>query len=327
MQARAGTGTDLAIEQKAEIFRELYPLGDRIYEFMDKMQEQGFSVFLPRERFLESLARNSEELADHRLYVRELAKWMLALETANADRTDEFRRLCYPQGLMLLEEKRDKLNGVPYADLQQVFPGDYFWRMEADPCERHESFMASHDSARHLSLDRAWRDETARIFADEVKRHSTALSRRYAMWSWAIRDRLAFCRKLMKQELTRLGFQYDRARSSYVEPVYSKDLIGDWQLCFDIERGDRLFGDIGSGSIMLRFALRHREDCGDLSSGKALVINYSNLCKCPSGYFAFRSISELETIMRAYFCLYSLMGPEIEAILARVLSSVIEVGG
>jgi hypothetical protein len=309
MRRNPSSSVKLTFEQKLAIIRALWPLGDRVWEFLDAMKGDGFAAFVPREQWIQSFAEGSKEIEGHHEFVREWAKYAFGLGLAPLG-FGEYREHGFPSGLQRLREIRDKRNdGVPEAELHQHFDQlECSWRTEIDVCRRR-----MRQSGHPPGTNAVQAKERAAIAA-EASVHATRLSRGYAMWTMVLRDRIAFSKRMLRGVLAPLGFRVDRNRSTFIAPVFAKAITPDWDLCFELVP-DGIFFDAVSGTFDCRLSLRAGRDLGSFDPDLHLEIRYFAILDALHVYSGFTSIGELETVILARAFLYKLMAPGLEGIL------------
>src|SRR4051794_28630076 len=132
---RGGTepAPTLSFTQANAVCRELVPVGEPIFRYMDELQESGFSAFVPYHRFVESFCCERER-EKHRLCLIEQAKSTLGQPWPWRFNEEDWLKVYLSEYLRQLEEEQTKLNGVSTDELSSKYPpGEAFWRMQIDP--------------------------------------------------------------------------------------------------------------------------------------------------------------------------------------------------
>lgn len=300
----ANTPGHLSFDQKLGLAKALWPIGDRVHELADAMKAHGFSAFVPYGEWIESFARDPQELESHRQYQRAWAKYSLGLALLEVD-SDLYRDLGAPPPLRKRPAATREWDDYEHQ-LLLLSDEEIHWHIEDDPCRARIQNDAEWAASGRLNDER-----NGRLRAETVA-HATELSKRYSMLMMIVRDRIAFSKAALNRELEPLGFRWDRRRSTFIAPVLSKRVAARWDLCFELIP-DRIFGDAGSGFFDSRLSLRPNRDRATFDPSRHLRIPYLSVPGAFGVYSHFRSIAELDNIIQARTCLYSLMAPELEA--------------
>lgn len=313
----------LSFEQAAAVCREFVPIGDRAFDYMEQLQRVGFEAFLPFEAFIVSFAANPGEVDLHRQCQMEMAKtllgnpWPLMLVAGRPE--EHFRSPL----LQTLRAKRDEENGVPENQLGSRYGGgEAWWRSQIDPCRRHIAYFEVNNREIY---DAHWaevvdamksqvQEEAERFASDLATTHTFDTNGRYALFT-----------AVMERDAAALGFQYDRAKSHANFPVFSKAINPEWDLCWAIEEPDFLFWNLFEGRFEPYLEVRSRMLRGSVRKGKAgefLQLRYASVVPgFFNAYRTFYSLKELETVIKAHLCLYSLMAPIVQRGLENVLGA------
>jgi hypothetical protein len=124
MAQASGTRPKLSFDRASAICRELIPIADHGFDYLNRLCKAGFAAFMPRNEFIESFAGSPEELEIHRRCVVETAKERLGQPITIRKTEDERKQLYFSLFLQRLREERDKENGVPERELS----GESAWR-------------------------------------------------------------------------------------------------------------------------------------------------------------------------------------------------------
>jgi hypothetical protein len=312
----------LSFPQANAICREFLPIGDRVFDNMTRLQEAGFSAFLPRHHFIESFAANAEELEIHRRCVMENAKERLARPWPIRIYEEDFKQLYFSPFLQHLREELDKANGVPVNQLSTRYPGgESAWRREIDPCQRRLVQNSINDRELHEARFAGMVEDERRALEDEAERHASGLGK--LPHTFDNKGRYAFFAAVMERDAACLGFHYDKAKSRPDYPIFSKAITEDWHLCWVIEEARAFFCSPFEGRFAPYLELRGESLRGTLAkaeSGEFLHFRYATAVSgFFNGYWKFFSLNDLERAIRAHLYLYSLLAPIIEGGIAKVL--------
>jgi hypothetical protein len=307
-------GSKLLFEQANAICLGLLPIGDALFEIMDRLQEAGFAAWLPYHEFFESFAENPEELMVHRNCIVELAKNSLArLRSFRVDK-EQRKQLYFSSFIQNLRDERDKVNGVSEGLLSSRFSWEEAaWRREIDPSQRRRVFASVSDKKAYDALWNGVNEMRRGCLKLEVTRHATGLSQAYAFDE---DGRYAFLSAIVEREGALLGFNVDKVRSRVNSPVLWKRVTEHWGFFWTFEDPDATFlfspsegrfrPNLEIGSV----ALRAPEDA---ESGELFVIRYQGIIPgFYNAYLTYSTFDELETVVKAHFYLYGLIVPIIE---------------
>jgi hypothetical protein len=163
--------------------------------------------------------------------------------------------------------------------------------------------------------------EEGLAFEREVPRHASELGK--TRCGFDKRERYGFFATVMKRDAASLDFVYDKSRSRANYPVFSKPMTGDWDLCWVLEESRPFLHSPVEGLFAPFLELRSRGLRGNLAnveSGEFLHIRYSAIVPgFSTGYWRFRRLDELETVIKAHLYLYSLIAGPIESACQKVL--------
>lgn len=311
----------LSFHQANTLCRKFVPIGEKVFQYMDQLEESGFAAFLPSSKFVDSFAENPEELALHRQCIIETAKERLGQPTPIRIYDEDFKQLYFSPFLQRLRAERDRVNGVPVRELGARYPGDSAWRHEVDPCQRRLVQTAATQRDALEARRNAMCEEETRAFEREVAHHASGLGK--ARCAFDKRGRYGFFAAVMKRDAVRLGFVYDKSRSRANYPVFSKPMTGDWDLCWVLEESRPFLESPIQGRFVPFLEIRSRTLRGSLAkveSGEFLHIRYERIIYgFSTAYWRFRNLDELETVIKAHLCFYSLIAQTIESACQSVL--------
>ena len=161
-----------------------------------------------------------------------------------------------------------------------------------------------------------------RVLEDEDQRCATGLGK--STRTFDSNGRYAFFTAVMERDAASLGFRYDKSKSRSNYPVFSKAVTDDWHLCWVIEEPRFFFFSPFEGRFEPFLELRSRELAKNRpESGELLFIRYA--AAVPgyfSGYREFFDLDQLERAVQAHLYLYSLMAPDVEDGIKKVLGDV-----
>jgi hypothetical protein len=315
------TRPKLTFEQANAVCREFLPIGGGIFDYADELQKAGFSAFIPHYEFLESFCGSREENEIRRWCLIEGAKnrlgrpWPLRVSAAEEE-------LLYASPfIQQLCQERDEANGVPVTQLSNQYPGQ-IWRLEIDPCEQRRAYALVHEKQIYRERWNAVLQERKRRLELEVVQHSTGLAASYAFDK---RGRFDFFAAVMERHATPLGFRYDDQKSYPHYPVFVKQISQFWSLCWAIEETNTFFWSGNEGQFAPCLEIRNSELRGSVNkadAGEFLFVRYQHIIPgFGSTYWKFFDLDQLETMIKAHLCFYSLMAPIIEGGLNKILGT------
>jgi hypothetical protein len=309
----------LSFEQANAVCGAFLPLGDALFAIMAKLRAAGFKAWVPYYEFMESLAENAEERSIRQQCIVEVAKNRLGQPWPYRLDAEQRSQVFFSPYIKRLREERDALNGVPEKDLSSKYPGE-IWRGAVDPCERRNVYLRVKRKEDYQGRWAAMLDEQRHRLEEEVTVHATDLNRAH---TFDKDGRYALFAAVMVRDAGPLGFHYDNAKSRTNYPVFSKPIGAAWDLCWSIEDGQDFFWSPFEGLFVPRLTIRSRKLRGSLSRaelGEFLEIRYQHIVPgFGNAYWKFFGLDELETMIKAHLCFYSLKAPIIEPRLQRVL--------
>ncbi len=278
---------------------------------------------MPYHRFLQSFCESAEELELHRTCRIESAKEAFG---RCFPLTFQAKGVCYRSPVLQgLRDKNDRDNGVPVRLLSKHYDREESaWRRHIDPAIRRQVQASIKDKQAADALWDDMKDEERKLFALETSRCRTDLVEDFGFDE---DGRYRFLAALLERELAPLGFQYAASRSSSRYPLYAKPVSADWDLCWALE-------DQKSFLLWLKvepsLQLRSRKLRGKVEKYKIdeyLFVDYAlTILNFGQAYWKYTSLSGIETIIKAYACLYSLMAPRIEQAIHSVLGEALSQG-
>jgi hypothetical protein len=304
----------LSFEQANAVCWGLLPIGNALFDIMNRLREAGFAAWLPFHEFFESFVENPEELEVHRNCVAELAKDSLARLRSFRVNEEQRGRLYFSPFIQNLRDERDKMNGVSDNELSSIYSWEEVaWRREIDPSQRRRVLASFNDKKMYDTLWNAASEMHRSRFKGEVTRHASGLSRAYAFDE---EGRYAFLSAVMEREAAPFGFKVGKLRSRVNSPVFWKQVTEHWGFLWIFEDPDNIFffnlfeGRFRPTLKIGNVALRHSENA---ESGELLTIRYQGIIPgFYNAYLTYLNLDELETIIKAHLCLYGLMAPILE---------------
>lgn len=309
----------LTPRQGNALCREFLPIGDRVFDYMEQLNKEGFAAFRPRREYIESFATNDEELAIHRRCVVEAAKERLGRPEPMCMH-GEFDEETYSSPyLERLRAERDEANGVPENQLSSRYPGESAWRREVDPCQRRLVQTECNHREIYEARFATMLDDEIRALDEECAIHATGLGR--VPHTFDNKGRYVFFTAVMERDAAALGFRYDKAKSRTNYPVFSKAITEDWHLCWVIPDAHMFFSSPFEGRFSPDLELRGHNLCGASAEfGERLQIRARGQV-LGNGYWRYCNLDQLETAIRAHLHFYGLIAPIIERGITKVLGA------
>lgn len=226
--------------------------------------------------------------------------------------------------LEALAVERDRRNGVPFRDLAERFPGE-IWRQDIDPCEARASQMSVHNSQAH---DEAWKQAMSardRLKLDEASRSGIRCNTEVTSTSF---NRVRVFEDVVSENTAGFGFSLDLKRSRQNQPVFSKSLADEWDLCLSVEN---LSGFLGTfrregqefGCVDVVTSIRHSKLTGSIRNAnprKLLILRLQEATPYFSvAYREFFDASSLGLSIRANLALLRTVSKILDEEVAAVL--------
>lgn len=285
---------------------ELTPLAERSWDLVDDLQRGGWCSVIPRIRLEESFGREGE-VPEYRNTIVELAKVSLASPNI---------RFRLPECGPYTSQFLDNLHRRWIDENTRCFGSDRvpIWAREAVPCLRAMEFFRY---AQPADFERRLRD----VVEDERSCRVREIGAHISSTSIGFRDELerpiSFYRAVATREAGVMGFIFDQRRSDERYITLTRPLNEAWDLCLAPEPlawypGKRE-GDVRM-LLSLQAANHHRRPIRKSRWNQVMVIEYADLVRhFDLRYLAFRSLEELEVIVKARMFLLSLTIDEIES--------------
>jgi hypothetical protein len=320
MQKETAANPKISFDQANMLCHEFLPIGEALFDYMDALQRAGFSAFMPHNELVQSFCGAEEECDIHRQCLIESAKCLLGRPFPFSVSQAEEQLLYRSPLIQRLSRERDFENGVPVSLLPSRYPGQVF-RIEVDPCRRRMAYSRINDKqAFDARWDAAQKDQSRRL-ESETAHHATDLGGDYAFY---IEQRYAFYTAVMKRDAAALGFEFDRLKSRSCFPVFSKPINEEWDICWALEEPKTFYPSSVAGRFAPYLEIRSRNLFGKIENEKAGEFLFIRHHRIIPGFFSaygkFFKLEELETMIKAHLCLYSLMAPFIEEGAKRALT-------
>jgi hypothetical protein len=304
----------LTFFQANELCKKLLPIGDAIWMYAEQLRTAGYSAFDAYSEFLESFG-DRDEIELHRLCAVELAKLRLGQPWPMKFSPDDRKPLYSSSLLKQLQEKRDAQNGCTRSEIDKKYPGiEALWRREIDPCHRNKTRFEISERSQYQLRWNACMERQRLMIEMETQAHSPV---RDDQFEFEMEHRFAKSNEVMGRDSATLGFSYDRKKSREEFPVFSKQLTENWDLCWTLQHTDMFALTPIEGSFAPNLDLRGANIPGDADkarTGEFLLFRYQHIVPgFGSAYWKFRSLNELERVVKAHLCMYRLMAPILES--------------
>jgi hypothetical protein len=321
MDAGVSVPATLTFVQADTVFRPLAQIAEHIDDYITYLTDHGFEAFRPGMAFVESFCNSREQLDVHQRCIVETAKIVLAIPRPMAATREEKSKFFRSEYLNALAQERDRANGVPLSELASTFPADA-WRTEVDPCRANQVYQSIKQQQAFEVKEREARRQSFQLLALEATRHSTSID------STAIFDadtRFSVYGSVMSSAGKAVGFAHDQGKSYDEYPIFSKPLTPNWDLCWTIEDVAAFTFARDQAVMRLNVELRARKLKGPIrraKNGEAFGIQLARIV--PSFGWAYnfcRNLQELETAIKAHWCLYEAISERLESTLRAGLIS------
>jgi len=317
----------LSIETRLDLLARLAPLGASFYARAERMKEVGLASFQTLMEFRESFCESAQERELHRNVVIEAAKERIGNFYPHPYLQDE-PGPGYTSALLqrLRAERAARGNSFESYDRSKR------WLIELDPCRYRliEMMFTRNDELK--KRQRPYLEAHARLRQDEIARYATALSANVAD-SASVRRKL--CAAVLAELLGPLGFQAAGKVATQRGALVEKPLAGGWCLLWSVDLPNlRKPAHAGSqdqtGWLDLNLDLApcsNLAPSSDQTIGSApLRIGYNYAApidRTDWDYGNFRSLPELETLLRAHAIVYAMMHEQIESALLTGLKAAV----
>ena len=167
-----------------------------------------------------------------------------------------------------LYRRRDAENGCTVSELDAKYPGvEAVWRREVDPCRRNALRLEIYDRSKYLFRWNACIERERQMIETETLAQTPVHADQSA---FEMEDRFATFREVMERGSASLGFCYDKQKSRDEFPVFSKHLIGGWDLCWTLHDIDMFALPPIEGCFSPKLDLRGANLRGDSDNARDL---------------------------------------------------------
>jgi hypothetical protein len=289
------------------------------FEKEELLINNGLQAFRPALRFMEDFTTSQEELDEYKRFLTESRKSRVGGGSYDAE------WFC-----KLTNEAKAKFKRT--GDWLDSIPTQF---------ERHLAEMESSDFAKLHFMKQPYKDETDRIWKQDVKRFASE------QWHGLDFDKDADRKKLyidiFKNWEKKLGFTLDKQLSTSRKPVMTKPFVAPWKLGFVIDtvhfyrpvESDRICHQGGvtyttksSPTLETYFGLLHDKvkSISKIQQGESLLFKFNDyypinlLDNSAQLYLKFFDLEELDAAINIHLTLYELMQEEFETALFKGLS-------
>jgi hypothetical protein len=307
------TEVEISFQKANAICQRLLPIGDHVFDCMDKLTQAGFVAWRPYYDFVESFAADADDADVHHKYLVESAKNVLARPWALLGH-GQFTPVYTSPFIQTLIEARDARNGVSEHGLVAKYGGvEAAWRREVDPCLSQQVKTSLIDKKGYSQRWLLMQAKQQKQFELEVQKFGAGVSASFPFGPKGRRDCFV---ALMKQHAECRGFTYDRQKSTANFPVFTKPLSAEWDICWVVEKIKEFASGPIFGYFMPEVQIRKSQVLGPRSkapSGEVIDIRYQNIVPgFSNAYLKFHSLRELEVVVLAHLHFYQLVAPAIE---------------
>jgi hypothetical protein len=314
----------LTYETGMAICERLFPICDRRESLSRQLQEDGFSAFLPREKFADSFCSCEEARLVHQRSVTEEAKESLSnMATYLPGRPGQMKHRYSSDFVAELKRRRDESNSCGELEIEKRFPRGESWiRWQHDPCVRSQTEFNVQNPERFATLSEAAKTEQWRRFEFETRSHSSGLGKGREV---SRDDRCQFVVDAALRYGSILGFSHRKSKSAARRPAVWKPLNEDWDIRWVVpdtesfmfapfvERENRLAqADLDADLVLCPSSVQ-----GNVASappGNYLPIQYKFFIPHYTlAYRKFYDYDELELVVKAHFALLSLVLHDVES--------------
>ena len=296
----------LVASQVESINRGLLVLGAQTHQWADELRRAGFSAFVPYQEFMESFARDAQEVDIHRDWMKERARALLSISP--------------PYTSALVEQLRA---AASKSHLLQDPSTEWIPRLHIDPCEQNALLMEMRDQRQYRKREEEMLEQRANRFELEKAQHSTAIGSEFPGGMLIKPIRFAFAARIIEEQLAPLGFRRVRSNVAKGSVIASKSMTTEWDLDWSIADPDLFYFGSNSGSMMMKLELRASDASKtgrDDVPGAVFSIAYPALVYgFSTAYMEFQDLASLETIIKAHVQLYRMTAALLERAIANGL--------
>jgi len=282
----------------------LATLGERSREIAEALIQLGFSAFLPYQNFIESFARNDEDLAKHRQYVTELAKGYLSLARilpVSAVASSEFLNKLKAEALKS-ELLTDKLT-------------EWIPRFHMDPCEQNALAFKVRSEVEYLQRESAMLESRAAQLDIEAKRYTRFTAAESETFMQSRELRLELATKFIGDIAEKMGFETSGNKNVANEPVACRPIGGQLKLMLCLVDLELFFVSSREGQVFIEFIVGPGSARRVRKISRATqfaTLQYRGVVYgFPTAYCSFANIAGLERNIEAQLSLVGILLPGI----------------
>lgn len=318
----------LSFLQQAQILSKLAPIADNASKYGDSLIDRSFNSFSAFEEFYSSFCSPEEFCARSALNI-DMAKARLISPDGLMTR---FFRLSYDSP----QNGGDARTSNSFAELSLDKPPSGSVPMRtADPCTLKVRALELQRDVRIANARRAMWARFQELRETEISLHSAKVE----LKPFDTTECAVFVQQCLSKYLEQYGFKYDEFRSRRFYPVFAKELSPGWDIIWSLktDRNLRLLPAYGSEDVAPRIELdlnlfvRKKGTRGFIEipvgfrSLNVMAIQYSLVVSgFDWAYTHFRTLPELDTIIRARVQLYAQVKDYIEPLLQAGLEHIVK---
>jgi len=295
-----------ANEDSALTLTRVAALVDDFYAREHVLLSCGLNSFTPLLRVIEDFSESPQELKEYRDFTIANARNFITPDPVFRTRRGQLK-----------QEAQERLKAT-----------DNIWELELLSLEkrwrRREWEAGALETYRML---KPYKEERARLWAIEVERYATELSKEFEAKS---KSRMALYKAVMQQEQERTGLLPDRETSTTRAPVYSMAFGQDWKLCLRLDHvvlakpylgpyKDAKTGEVFPGGVQFELSMEIRrrvKNGGEFTRAAPLRFEWLFPIAVglfgPASYSEFTSLRELEALIRIHIRMFLLIREDFE---------------
>jgi len=297
-------------------FSEALNLCKNVFRREKSLTDKGINSFVPYLRFTENFCETKEELQEHRGFLIESNKSHIAHEDS-----------AFNQKLHKLQEEGKK----------RAAESGNLWDANITVCERRFKKLFHSDYKKWLDIQRAYKAEAEHLRQEETRRFYMGNVARLIAEGGQEPTRLELYKELMGSGLETWGFARDKELSSREYLMYSKSINDSYKLCwsldlhtfrrpFDLEPKTLRTPSLGIVEtiyplgVHFTIALLVHPITAKKQDFRLAYFTFNFFFPITHYYRHFRSLQELEALIRIYIIMYELIQPELDAALIKSLA-------
>jgi len=294
----------LQYSEQANILRPMASLAESSWSYLEALSQQNWTSCIPHLRLYKAFCEGEAEYEEWQRATIERLKIQIATPNFRYQLGGMVYSSSYLSGLA---KRRDRILGRPF-DINS----DPIWLMEVDSCsQRMARLQVENRNVFDELMNQANREQQLQRDL-EVALHGVTLPNvkpdNYESILHGYREISDAC-------LRPLGFSCDDRRSDRMTVVYSKPLLEEWSLCMSAEPL-RWNQGVGYGNALTLMSLRSGLKRGPIRTtgfDKTLLLEFSQLIyRFDLAYNIFRTLAELEVVVRGRSKLLELVLPEMQ---------------